>query len=240
MNLPGLVARIDELKALKGFASDMAVCKAAAVAGSFLRDIRSGKSRNPSWVSLGKIAAALGTTLDDLQRSAGINTASPDQIGRLVRATGWPGEMVPIVGWVAAGQWQEAVNWADRDRLRHLFVPPHPRYPHAKRFALELGGTSMNQLYPLPGTYALCVLFEDIGRPPVHGDVVIVQRQRHEFVEATCKVYVERDDGSIWLEPRSTDPEHKPILVRNGEPDDAPNDDRVEVTALVTGAYVEQ
>lgn len=252
MNKLGLLRRIEELRLKVGLASERAVSVAAGTGPDFLRKIRTGQTRDPGVENLAKVAAVLSTTLDDLMEHAGINTVR--QVTTDDRAGA---ELVNVVGDLQAGTWREAVEW-EPSQQRRIALPPDTRFPTARRFGLELVGDSMNLMYPLPRTVVICVRLPEIDREPVTGQVVVVQRWRHDLVEATCKVYVVRDDGSIWLEPRSTNPAHKPVrMVRSPKEaaeaakaknpavafdDHVPDSglDKVEISALVTGAYVEQ
>ncbi len=115
-------------------------------------------------------------------------------------------EKAPVIGKVQAGEWVEAFerpheDWYAIDSL------VDDRYNGKPRFALEVHGSSMNRHYHA-GDVIVCIRFADLGREPVSGDRVVVQRhQPNGLIEATVKEYVVDEKGGIWLWPRSTAPE---------------------------------
>ena len=142
---------------------------------------------------------------------------------------------VYIRGSVQAGAWNEAVEWP-RQEWTAVSLPLHDIADSVTPFALRVAGTSMNLLYR-EGDILVCVSLYDFHRPLRTGDRVIVQRRSREgFYEATCKEY--RDvGGTVWLWPRSDDPEHQaPIRMPSG-PDDPPRADGVE-DVRITGVVV--
>lgn len=168
-----------------------------------------------------------------------------------------------VRGDVQAGVWRNASEWPD-DEWYPVPAVPDPRYPQVRRFGLVVKGTSMDQLYP-DGTVLICASFIEVRRPPRTGEKVIVQRRRHDEIEATVKEFRLADDGTAWLVPRSSDPRHQaPIpLPGNGhhfagfsdgapspfghfpQPgsatagafEDADDVDEVAITALVIASY---
>lgn len=252
MNLLALLKRIDELRLAAGIESELALVRLSGVGKDFLRNIRRGISKDPGAEDLMKIANQLGTSVDDLM------TAAMGPQPRRIGAEMVPIERIEVIGQVKAGTWQDAVEWHATER-KQLHLPIDTRYPGLKRFGLELEGDSLNLLYPLPKTTVICIPFTELDREPENEEVVLAQRRRHDLVEATCKVYVTRNKET-WLEPRSSNPVHKPIRVIRSRAElakvprdrntvtvdpaalpDHPKDlDSMEVTALVTGAYVQQ
>lgn len=252
MNRLALLKRINELMPSAGIKSEHALSVKAGLGRDYIRQIRLGNNTSPGADKLQKIAEVLGVPLDDLMAAAQDKPLT--RVGDAMVAV----DRVEVVGKVEAGSWRDAVEWSGQER-RRLFLPADTRYPEMPRFGLMLAGDSMNLLYPLPNTIVLCIGVHDLGREPRPSEVVVVQRRRHDLVEATCKVYAPRDE-EIWLEPRSSNEAHKPIrFIRSKKelakvvrekilagidaeafPDHPKNFDSLGITAIVTGAYVEQ
>ncbi len=131
-----------------------------------------------------------------------------------------------IVGEVQAGVWREAME--ESPDLRHYIeIPEDPRYPAVRRFALRVKGPSMEDVFP-DGSTIICVKLMDIGRQPLDGEYVIVQRVRRDgLTEATVKQYVLKD-GEAYLWPRSQHPDYQqPLkLTPGGEDED------IHITAI--------
>jgi SOS-response transcriptional repressor LexA len=146
---------------------------------------------------------------------------------------------VPVVGSAQAGMFYE-VDDMDQSDLDRLYLPPDERFPRARQIAFEVRGDSMNDLKPrplVPGDKAICVSYEDIAdqMPIITGMVVVVERTRdgghtREWSVKQVELYADR----IEFHPRSTNPRHKPIVVKR----DAFADEgvSVEIIALVRRA----
>lgn len=111
-------------------------------------------------------------------------------------------QTVPVMGQASAGVFLSPVSDSDISS-RSLVVAANHRYPHAQRFAVEVVGTSMNRHF-LPGDYAICVPWDEIGKEFADGDIVFVERQRAGEVEYTVKK-VRIIDGKVELWPDSYD-----------------------------------
>lgn len=198
------------------------------------------------------LAALLDVTPAEILIHAGVELGAP------ANAQGGPGlERVFVRGDVQAGIWKGAAEWAHEDWFGVEF-PEDRRHPGCARFALEVKGTSMDEVYP-DGTILCCILFSDLSRGPARGDRVIIHRRNKAgLVEATVKQFETRDDGSAWLWPRSTDPSFQQPYQLPGlqeTADGAVNSDvggteaatgttsfsddtaHLEITALVIGSY---
>lgn len=103
--------------------------------------------------------------------------------------------MVPLIGQVSCGNWIEAVQTTGR-RVPTMFGGP-------KSFALEPIGDSMDKLIPEGGF--IVVDPEQLGL--VSGKAYVIMNGDGE---ATAKMYRENPPR---LEPCSTNPEHKQILI---------------------------
>jgi repressor LexA len=105
--------------------------------------------------------------------------------------------LVPVIGEISAGAWQEAVS----EPIGTVPIPADAAGPRA--FALKPLGDSMNLLVTEEG-YAVV---DPDQRELIAGKVYAF---RNEHGEATFKRYV---DSPPRLEPCSTNPEHEPILL---------------------------
>jgi len=137
---------------------------------------------------------------------------------------------VPIVGVVQAGLWQTDFVQYEYAAEEYVEVSPDPRYPYLQRAAFRVQGDSMDLLYPA-GTVVLAVRFYDLGRPPKTGEKVIAVRQKDGVEEATLKQVEVREDGTVILWPRSSNPEYSQAII-------APNMDAI-LTFADDGAHPE-
>jgi len=144
-----------------------------------------------------------------------------------------PYERLQVLGAVAAGVWREQTEWPEEDRY-FIEVGPSP-VVGGERFALRMEGNSMDKLIP-PGSDLECLrtIFGEIE--PVPGDIVIVQRDRHDMHELTCK-RLDHDGKNYILRAESTRPEfQEPIII--GRPDaDNFSDDGVQIIGIVLRAH---
>jgi SOS-response transcriptional repressor LexA len=90
---------------------------------------------------------------------------------------------IAVVGSVQAGLWRAAAQ-ADEHRSVPYVAPP--AYRQHNVVAFEVSGHSMDRVFP-HGSTVICVSYDELGREPRPGERVIVQRYRHDEVEATCK-----------------------------------------------------
>ena len=115
-----------------------------------------------------------------------------------------------VVGEVQAGVWREAMEESP-DVRHYMETPEDQRYPGVRRFALRVKGPSMGDVFP-DGSIIICVKLMDIGRQPLDGEYVIVQRVRRDgLTEATVKQYVLKD-GQVYFWPRSQHPDYQQPL----------------------------
>ena len=127
---------------------------------------------------------------------------------------------VPVIGYVQAGQWQDAITW-DNSQIYYAYLPQFEEYKGCQICALEIRGDSMNKIYP-EGSYVAYISAYDYvdkyGEIP-SGKKVICHRKNPEnnTIEATVKEYVKNDDGSIWLVPHSTNLIHQACRQDTGE-----------------------
>lgn len=194
--------------------------KKAGLGESFVRDILRGKSKNPGIEKLERLAAALDTTVEWF--------TSADEGKAAARPAPAVGGL-DVIGSIQAG------NWVDRSIIEEPYereiipVARDPRFPHAKQYALEVIGDSMDKEYP-EGCYVTCVDYWDSGLSIKDGLILHVERHNGALVEMTLKA-VETIDGAQMLVPRSSNPKHKPFRAE-GEPGA-----EVVVKGVVTGSY---
>ncbi len=103
--------------------------------------------------------------------------------------------MVPVIGLIAAGNWREAIQ-QPIDRIAVVGAKPH-------MFALRVVGDSMNLLAPEGAN----VTIDPTDPSLMEGSLYAVQNGEGE---ATIKRFRRAPDR---LEPVSSNPEHKPILL---------------------------
>lgn len=142
-------------------------------------------------------------------------------------------EVLWVQGAVAAGVWREQIAWP-KDEWYQIEVGPPPR-PGVERFAVRMDGYSMDKTIP-PGSNleAIRVAFGEVS--PQDGDLVIVERRRHDLVEMTCKRLVQ--NGETWeLHCESSRPEFRDMVLPIGRPDvEAVTDDETRVVGIVVNA----
>lgn len=212
--------RIRELRKAKGLSLER-LAELSEVSISYLGRIETGERRMNS-DSLAAIAKALGVppaalilpdsqpNADPLPIEAPADRASPS---------------IKIIGEVAAGVWREAN--ADAFEPMPVSIAHDGRFPIEALYALRVRGTSINRQAP-DGSLILCLDAFHAPRPPRDGDWIVARRTRNGFAETTVKRFRVREDGSAFLEPDSTDPNHQaPIAVGDHDGDD------VQVVAFV-------
>lgn len=190
-----------------------------------VRDIIKGKSTNPTLDTLVGLSKALEMDISQMIPAAA--AVAP----RLGGAGGF--EALEVVGAVAAGVWREQTEWAQEDRY-FIEVGPNP-FPGSERFALRMEGYSMDKIIP-PGSDLECLRVAYGYVEPQPGDIVIVQRDKHDLHELTCK-RLDHDGQNFILRAESTRSEfQEPILI--GRPDeDHVGDDGITIIAIVLRAH---
>ena len=198
--------------------------RSAGLTEGTINDILRGKTVKPSYENVARIANAL-----DCHPNAFTFNKFTFQ-GDLEPAIVQP---LVMVGEVAAGIWREAMELPIADQ-EEVFAAPSAKYPGAGRFCLRVLGNSMNLKFP-EGTVLVCIKYMDLGRNPLPGEFVIVQRVRPDgLTEATCKQYESDGNGGAWLWPRSDRPEHQtPISVSTSDVNE-----KLTIHALVDSAII--
>lgn len=185
--------------------------------GKYIADLLK-RGNTPSFDMISKIAKVLDADLKEL-------VGDTELVAQEFSAA-----QIPILGEVKAG------NFLLSDPFQNDFEPteyfPYAFSPDMKRegiYALRVVGTSMNKVAP-EGSILVCHDIYWSGISLNDGDMVVVERRRHDLIELTAKRY--RNNGRIELWPESDDPEwQEPYTV--GDMDG----DEVIVKAVVRGIY---
>lgn len=201
--------------------SRRALSIAAGMGPDGVRDIISGRSKNPSAMFVIALARLLEIDIGGILKDKGERKAIE----------------IPVVGKVAAGVWREVGIEDTQDQTIGTFPDLTPDAPDGRRFALEVEGDSMNLTFR-SGMYLDCIDPISSGMEPLSGDYVIVERRQGPLRETTCKRLDRTSDGVWRLIAESDRPEFaEPIII--GKPDvEIDGDDGVVVIGIVLGAYV--
>lgn len=146
---------------------------------------------------MSKLADALGTTALYLQ------TGLTDHKALSSRA-------IPFRGEVAAGVFVEVGEGVDSPD-EWLPFNPVPQFPEGSVYCLTVRGNSLDKIAPA-GTVLVCVDLVAAGLDIREGDLVIVERSKHQggMIEMTAK-RVRSVRGGFELYPESSDPKWKPL-----------------------------
>jgi SOS-response transcriptional repressor LexA len=206
-------------------ARSLSLAASAGKSPHLVRDIVRGKSSNPQLETILGLAKALGMDIAQLIPSTA--TLMP-RVGMTGSA-----ERLEVVGAVAAGVWREQTDWAEEDRYS-IEVGPNP-VAGGERFALRMEGHSMDKIIP-PGSDLECLRVSYGVVEPQPGDIVIVQRDRHDLHELTCK-RLDHDGTNFILRAESTRAEfQEPIVI--GRPDeDHFGDDGINIIGIVLRSH---
>lgn len=146
---------------------------------------------------------------------------------------------VRIVGKVEAGAFRQQDDLGDWDGAETIVDVRDSRFPNARHLCFDVEGDSMNALKPrpiLPGDRVFALAYEDIAHevPLRDGMIVIVERTRYSGQEREWSVkQMEIYEDRVEFHPRSSNPRHKPIIVkRDNTADDGMT---VEIIAIVRG-----
>jgi transcriptional regulator with XRE-family HTH domain len=190
----------------------------AGLGSTAIKDILSGKSRDPGAATLGAIAEVLGVELSALLE-AGATAASTLSHVKLAP------RFLPVRYIVQAGHWYEVD--AEEPPEQVALAVPDTRYPNVPQWLEKVVGDSVDLKIP-PGHYVHVVDAIELGYVPKHGHWVVVERQRDQGAtrERTIKQVEITPDGRILLCPRSSNARwNGPIELAAG----VANDETAEV-----------
>lgn len=211
--------------------SQEALAKRVGISQVAIDKIEKGKTLKSRY--LPEILSILGMPLDlispTVEQRPSSSTVTPIDLGELVP--------VKIAGKVKAGQFIAIEDLGDWEEPEEFVDTRDTRFPHARHLGFEVEGDSMNALKPRPiqdGDRLSALAYEDIAdRFPLRdGMIVVVERTRHGGHEREWSVkQLEIYEDRVEFHPRSTNPRHKPIVVkREHQADDGMT---VEIIAIV-------
>ena len=150
------------------------------------------------------------------------------------------GQLMPVLGEVAAGRWLEVEQNADASKYDPAPITPDPAYRREAQYGLVVRGTSLN-LYASDGDILHCLDIAQSGRMPTTGELVIVEQIRDGgfLRERTAKAYHIGENDMVELrafsdDPRWDQPIHIPHRVYSHVLEKGL---QIEVVAVVLGAY---
>lgn len=213
----------------------------------FLRDLISGKVREPKTENLASIADVIGVPLgalfDALGLSANVIEYSDDYVTKRTKHVWTESARTPLIRKpragelsvrhrVQAGMWLEDDDFT-ADSVTGPAISADPRYPDPQWLEI-VAGDSMDMEAP-EGSFAHVVGHEGIDREPRNGELWIVRRVRHlggALSERSIK-QVRKTNGKVELWPRSSNPKWAaPLIVDDGDEDTA-----IFYEGLVIGIY---
>lgn len=200
-----------------------AVSLEAGKGETFFRDMLK-RDRTPSSENLGLVCKALGVTTSwvmEGEESPQFERVEAEYL------------RLPLVGSVQAGAWRTNDDWEWEDAVHHYVPKPDG---HETYFLLEVRGDSMNLEYP-EGSFLVCVPMAQYNHVLESDDHVVVQRHENGSYEYTVKVLIQDGDGTLWLEPRSTNRAHQPIPFPKDEAIDDGGVPPIMITAVVVADY---
>jgi len=216
-----ILRRIDEQLAKTGKAATIVSTEAGFNEG-FIRDMRRKTKLMPGIDKIAALAEPLQTTPEYLAFGVG-SSEHTESVG------------MPVRGEVAAGLWHEIDGVVDANPFDPIPMAFDPRYPKEAQYGLIVKGTSINKVAG-PGDVLLCLDIAMTSIDPKPGDLVIVERRRHQGSEREVTAKRLRREGKlILLLPDSTDPQWQEATKLNAKK--ANPDIDVSVIAIVSGVW---
>lgn len=137
---------------------------------------------------------------------------------------------VSVVGRVAAGVFVPELEW-EQELQYTVALPLTPRVVRAAAFGLEVGGDSMDMIYP-EGSVVVVAKLERLGEVPQPNRIYVIERDVDGLREYTLKRLVMKG-ADAWLVPMSSNPEHQAVRlqINDGE--------TIRIRARVVGALMQ-
>lgn len=208
-----LQIRLADLIATRGVSVNEASMQSIGKLG-VIRDIISGRTKNPGYLTLQPISRYLGVSVayltgesDNMDGSGSNNVVS-----------------VEVAGSVSAGTWVE-LDELQQEATESVEAIVDSRFPRMKYTSFKVSGDSMDKVAP-DGAHVICVPWADTGLEPTDGAIVVCQQSTAggSLIERTIK-RLRRVKTKWVLEPMSSNPKHK-VIEFNG-------DTEVSILALV-------
>jgi len=201
--------RINECLAQKP-AKKTDLAKATKSPRATISDWTSGKTRKLSGEKLLLASKFFGVNPDWLNSGKGHkynNNENPQHNLQEITTSYATLDKVPLISWVSAGTWCEAINnYSAGDAEEWL---PCPKTCSSNTYALRVNGDSMTSI--IPGAKSCpegCIIYVDPLEQPTNGKRVIAKLPYSN--EVTFKTYKE-DAGQKWLMP--INPQYDKILI---------------------------
>lgn len=217
------------------------LAKKAGLGESFVRDILRGKTSVPKADNLALLAKALETTPEYLLGQDDSPAPSTSSVGPAFTRSG---VQPPFAGFVRAGLFETFDPDFQQDHPVAIpdFVQVQPGYGRIRQYAYQARGDSMDEAGIREGMWIVAADaadFIDTNGDLESGDLVIVerteaQRASRELTVKEIRFYRDRYE----LLPRSSNPEHKPILVKHDHDVDADGIE-VRIVGVVLTAYTD-
>lgn len=207
----------------------------AGMSETALKDLLANPKQFPKLDTIEKLAESLDASPEWLAFGVGKDVREAKE-QTAVRA----GQLMSVLGEVAAGRWLEVEQNADTSRYEPAPITPDPAYRQEAQYGLVVRGTSLN-LYAADGDILHCLDIAQSGRMPTTGELVIVEQIRDGgfLRERTAKAYHVGDDDTVELRAFSDDPRwDQPIYIPHRVYSHVQEKGLViEVVAVVLGAY---
>ena len=191
-----LAERIAELKISENEASTR-----AGLERTFLSQLRRSEARWPRVDNLQRVCDALGLRMYWVITGLGTRLIEERDLSADVANVPLVSWDVPLVSWVAATGFSEALPVERSAELEHVLAPGLPRGDY---IALRVVGDSMNLIAP---ENSIIIVDRADTTPRPRGFYVFTSSDRSE---ATFKRWMSRPDR---LEPYSTNPAHEAIYL---------------------------
>ncbi|MFM2005149.1 MAG: hypothetical protein RLZZ09_804 [Pseudomonadota bacterium] len=227
----GIPEKIKELRRNSGL-SQPELAKKANVSQQLISQIENGK--NLTTKHLPAIARALGVSVSEIDPAY---APEPSSLGPAIALSGATPD---FGGYVQAGTWLPVDEYFQQDGYEvPAFVMRQPGYAKVRQYAYLVRGDSMNEAGIEDGMWIVAAdandYVEHFGETE-SGDLAVVERTRAQGAEREMTVkeiryYRDRTE----LVPRSTNPEHRPIIVpHNSAPEDGVE---VRIVGVVLTAF---